>query len=223
MAGSAQRLVRREARVQLSDRPLPRSFFARSSLEVAPDLLGRDVRAVSEAGVVRARLVEVEAYQGSADPGSHAFRGETPRNCVMFGPPGHLYVYFTYGIHWCANVVCGQDGIAEAILLRAAVILQGRDIVASRRPRSTTRDLARGPARLAKALALDGSDNGADIVRGGLQFLPGEPAPATTIRTGPRVGVAGAGALTPWRYWIDGVPEVSTYRPAVVRGPRKQA
>jgi len=200
---------------------LPRSFFARSSLDVAPDLLGRDVRAVSEAGVVRARLVEVEAYLGSDDPGSHAFRGQAPRNTVMFGPPGHLYVYFTYGMHWCANVVCGREGVAEAVLLRAAVILDGRDVALSRRPKSTARDLARGPARLAKALDLDGSDNGADIVCGGLQFLAGQPVSAAEIRTGPRVGVAGAGAPTPWRYWVDGVAEVSAYRAAVVRAPRK--
>jgi DNA-3-methyladenine glycosylase len=166
---------------------------------------------------VCARLVEVEAYLGADDPGSHAFRGQTPRNAVMFGPAGHLYVYFTYGMHWCANVVCGTAGTAEAVLLRAAVVLDGREISTARRPHSTARDLARGPARLTQALGIDGSWNGADIVTGPLRILPGKPPDPVTVRSGPRVGVSGAGGPTPWRFWIDGVPEVSTYRPGVVR------
>ncbi|MDQ1709893.1 MAG: DNA-3-methyladenine glycosylase [Frankiaceae bacterium] len=135
----------------------------------------------------------------------------------MFGPPGHLYVYFTYGMHWCANVVCGRAGTAEAVLLRAAVVLDGRDLVIARRPRSTARDLARGPARLTQALGIDGSWNGADLVSGPLRILPGGQAEPAAIRSGPRVGVSGAGGPTPWRFWVDGVAEVSAYRPGVVR------
>lgn len=210
---------RRRDGLELSRRPLPRSFFVRSSLQVAPDLLGRDLLCTSEAGVVRARIVEVEAYLGAQDPGSHAFRGQTRRNAVMFGPAGHLYVYFTYGMHWCANIVCGDEGVAEAVLLRAALVMDGRELAAARRPRSSERDLARGPARLAQALGIDGSADGADIVRGPVRLLAGEPVDPAMIRTGPRVGVSGEGAGTPWRYWIDGVPEVSAYR-AAVRRPR---
>lgn len=161
--------------------------------------------------------MEVEAYLGAEDPGSHAFRGRTQRNAVMFGPPGHLYVYFTYGMHWCANVVCGVDGVAEAVLLRAAAVVDGGDLAAARRPTSTARDLARGPARLTKALGIDGQWNGSDIVAGKLRLFAGHPPAAPEIVSGPRVGVAGAGAETPWRYWISGAPEVSVYRPAVRR------
>ncbi|MEO6712837.1 MAG: DNA-3-methyladenine glycosylase [Mycobacteriales bacterium] len=204
------------AGTRLSNRPLPRRFYQRSSLDVARDLLGRDVVCESAEGVVRARLVEVEAYQGADDPGSHAFRGQTPRNATMFGPAGHLYVYFTYGMHWCANIVCGAVGVAEAVLLRAAVVTDGRDIAGSRRPASTARDLARGPARLTKAFGIDGSWDGTDIVRGSFRVLA-TPSIGGTVRTGPRVGVSGPGGPTPWRYWLDGVPEVSSYRPGVVR------
>lgn len=173
--------------------------------------------------MVRARLVEVEAYLGSEDPGSHAFRGRTRRNETMFGPPGHLYVYFSYGMHWCMNVVCGAEGVAEAVLLRAAVILDGADLAAARRRGGSARDLARGPARLAQALGVDGSWDGTDLCSGALrsetelQLLAGLPAAGGEVRSGPRVGVAGAGAVAPWRFWIDGVPEVSAYRAALRR------
>ena len=206
---------RRDRRLKGS--PLPRGFYARSAIEVAPDLLGRDVVAASQAGIVRVRLVEVEAYLGSEDPGSHAFRGLTRRNATMFGPPGRLYVYFTYGMHWCMNVVCGPVGVPTAVLLRAAVVLDGAEIVAGRRPRSAQRDLARGPARLAQALGIDGSWDGTDVVRGQLRLRSGQPPAAAEIRSGPRVGVAGAGGVAPWRFWVDGVAEVSTYRPAARR------
>jgi DNA-3-methyladenine glycosylase len=203
----------------LTGTPLPRSFYARSALEVAPDLLGRDLVATGANGLVRARLIEVEAYLGAEDPGSHAFRGQTRRNATMFGPPGHLYVYFTYGMHWCMNVVCAGEGVAEAVLLRAAVVLDGVDIALSRRPKSTRRDLARGPARLTQALGVDGTWDGSDLVTGPLVVVAGDPAATGDVVSGPRVGVAGAGALSPWRFWLDGVREVSTYRPAVRRKP----
>ena len=171
--------------------------------EVAPTLLG----AVLRAGDVAVRLTEVEGYAGESDPGSHAFRGRTPRTEVMFGPAGRAYVYFTYGMHWCLNVVTGPDGV---------------DVAAARRPRSSVRDLARGPARLTKALGIDGSHGGVDLLDPGSPLtLTLGPAPdPAAVRTGPRVGVAGEGAVTEWRYWLDGEPTVSLYRPAVPRRRR---
>ena len=182
-------------------------------LEVAPRLLG----ATFTHGGVTVRLTEVEAYDGPDDPGSHAFNGRTDRNAVMFGPPGHLYVYFTYGMHFCCNVVVGPEGTASAVLLRAGEVVEGVDVARRRRPRSTDRDLARGPARLCQALAIDRAHDGASLTTGPLTLTPGEPP--TTPRTGPRVGLRLA-ADRPWRFWVDGEPTVSTYRPAVPRRPR---
>lgn len=198
---------------------LARSFFAEDVLDVAPALLGCTV---SHAGVT-IRLTEVEAYAGMADPGSHAFRGPTPRTEVMFGPAGHLYVYFTYGMHWCANIVCGSAGEASAVLLRAGEVVNGQEVAAVRRAGIARRDWARGPARLATTLALVGEHSGVDVCdpAGPVTFGPRpEPVAARQIRTGPRVGVAGAGgdaAAYPWRFWIDGEPSVSAYRPAKPR------
>lgn len=197
---------------------LPRSFFDRPVLEVAPDLLGR----IIAHGGVRVRLTEVEAYDGEADPGSHAFRGQTPRNAVMFGPPGHVYVYFTYGMHWCVNLVCGPVGHASAVLLRAGEVVAGEEAAAARRPTARTpRELARGPARLTAALGLTGAHNGLDACdrAGPLRVLPGRPVLASLVRVGPRTGVGGAGAGRPWRYWVDGEATVSVYRP---HAPRKR-
>jgi DNA-3-methyladenine glycosylase len=202
--------------------PLPRGFFARDVLDVAPDLLGREVASTAGGRLVRLRLVEVEAYAGDIDPASHAFRGRTPRNAVMFGPAGHAYVYFTYGMHYCVNVVTGQPGRASAVLLRAGVVVAGEDVVRERRPRSSERDLVRGPARLTQALGIDRSWDGTDLCApgSGLQLLPGEPVPPDRIATGPRVGVAGDGAVAPWRFWVRDCPAVSVYRPAVARRRR---
>lgn len=201
---------------------LPRRFFARSPLEVAPDLLGATVRH----GGVTLRLTEVEAYAGFGDPGSHAFRGRTPRTAVMFGPPGHLYVYFTYGMHWCANVVCGPQGQAAAVLLRGGAVTEGSHAALARRPGASLRDLARGPARLARTLGLDGAHNGLDVCSRTSTLRigdPHEPVDPALIRTGPRVGVSGPGGdgtAYPWRFWIDGEPTVSPYRAGVARtGP----
>ncbi|USQ75017.1 DNA-3-methyladenine glycosylase [Ornithinimicrobium cryptoxanthini] len=196
-------------------------FLARPALEVAPDLLGT----VIEHDGVAVRLTEVEAYAGEQDPGSHAFRGRTRRNEVMFGPAGYLYVYFTYGMHTCANVVCGTDGTAQAVLLRAGELISGEEAARSRRTSARTgrvpavRDLARGPARLAQALGLTLDDYGADLLGPGtVRLLPGEERiDPGVIRTGPRVGVRGPGGdgtAYPWRFWIDGEPSVSDYRPA---------
>lgn len=200
---------------------IDRAFLARPGLEVAPDLLGSVLRHTTPEGTVAVRLTEVEAYQGADDPGSHAFRGRTPRNDVMFGPAGHLYVYFTYGMHFCANVVCDVDGTATAVLLRAGEVIEGAALAASRRLSArTAREYARGPARLTSALGLGRPDNGVDLCAPGspTQLLPGPPVAVDRVRTGPRVGVSGAGGdgvAFPWRFWLDGEPTVSPYRPHV--------
>jgi DNA-3-methyladenine glycosylase len=187
-------------------------------LAVARDLLGAVVVRRSPEGTVAVRLTEVEAYAGESDPGSHAYRGRTNRTSVMFGPPGHVYVYFTYGMHWCMNLVCERDGIASAVLLRAGSVVRGHDLARSRRGAVPDRDLARGPARLTRALGVTGELNGTDVVRGKtLHVLSGEPVADAAVETGARTGVAGAGAQHPWRFHIVGEPSVSPYRPAVPR------
>jgi len=185
--------------------------------QVAPSLLG----ALLVHGDVVLRLTEVEAYSGEADPGSHAFRGRTPRTEVMFGPAGVAYVYFSYGMHWCMNVVTGPDGTAAAVLLRAGEVVAGLDTARSRRPGAKDRDLARGPARLTKALGVDGALGGTELLgpSSPLRLEPGEVVDPVRVRVGPRVGVSGLGAPTPWRFWLAGEPTVSVYRPAV---PRRQ-
>ena len=210
---------------QSQDR-LTRTFFARPVLDVAPEILGCHI---SHAGVT-VRLTEVEAYDGSNDSGSHAFRGLTPRTQVMFGEPGGLYVYFTYGMHWCANLVCGSVGSASAVLLRAGEVIDGLDVARSRRPGVSDRDLARGPARLALALALGRDQNGMDtcaadspfVVRTGTRDAS-SASKGAGVRTGPRVGVSGPGgdaAVYPWRFWLEGEATVSAYRAGTVRPPK---
>ena len=180
-------------------------------LDVAPRLLG----AVLRHGDVACRITEVEAYDGAGDPGSHAFRGRTARNAVMFGPAGRLYVYFTYGMHYCCNVVCGPDASASAVLLRAGEVVDGLDEARSRRTPVKDRDLARGPANLCQALAIGADQNGHDLTAPPLTLtLPDETA--TAVRTGPRVGLRLA-ADRPWRFWLPDEPSVSAYRPAVTR------
>lgn len=192
---------------------MPRStdltaLLAGPVLEVAPQLLGATLRH----GDVALRLTEVEAYDGARDPGSHAYRGRTARNAVMFGPPGHLYVYFTYGMHFCCNVVCGPDGTASAVLLRAGEVVDGLDHARSRRPTARAdRELARGPANLCQALAIGAAENGRDLSHPPLTLTPAD-APAE-VRTGPRVGLRQA-ADRPWRFWLPGEASVSSYRPA---------
>ena len=187
------------------------------STEVAPRLLG----ALLHGRGVTVRLTEVEAYLGEIDPGSHAFRGETRRNAVMFGPAGHLYAYFTYGMHVCANVVVGEEGVATAVLLRAGEVVGGIDVARQRRLTSKRdADLASGPARLCVALGIELADNGANLGHGPIRLDAGHTAvPPSRIRTGPRVGVAGPGGSDdyPWRFWIDGDPTVSTYRASAPR------
>jgi len=252
------------------DARLRSDFFDRPVLDVAPQLLGCTV---SHAGVT-VRLTEVEAYDGADDPGSHAFRGRSPRVEVMFGPPGGLYVYFTYGMHYCMNLVCGPEGTASAVLLRAGQVVEGLDTARSRRGSVTDRDLARGPARLTRALGVGRAQNGVRTTDPGSPVVvrpPGRGAAdgsrataegwraadgqrtadgrrtaegrraaegwRTTegrlaadgwaapggVGTGGRVGVSGPGGdgtAYPWRFFLEGEPTVSAYRPAKPRARR---
>jgi DNA-3-methyladenine glycosylase len=212
---------------------LPRAFYDRPAQQVARDLLGCVLAHETADGLVAVELTEVEAYGGETDPASHAYRGRTSRNAVMFGPPGHAYVYFTYGMHYCMNVVCGPPGVAQAVLLRAGRIVAGENLARARRaagPRRplADRDLARGPARLCQALAIGRDQDGTDLCAPASPLRLRAPSPVRSpgagagpggqrqaspvIAAGPRVGVR-LGADTPWRFWITDDPTVSPYRP----------
>jgi DNA-3-methyladenine glycosylase len=191
---------------------LTRGFYDRDPRELAPDLLNK-VLVSTEHGVrVSARIVEVEAYCGSGDPASHAYRGRTDRNAVMFGRPGRLYVYFVYGMHWCANVVAGAPPHdAGAVLLRAATPLTGLDEMRARRPAARRdRDLCAGPARLASAFALDRAHDGLDLLRGPVGIHDDGTDPPARPGRSPRIGLrAGRGDRDRWRWYVRGVPDVS--------------
>jgi DNA-3-methyladenine glycosylase len=209
---------------------LPREMFAGSAVEVAPALLGCVIEHETPEGLVAVALTEVEAYHGQADPASHAYRGRTARNAVMFGPPGHAYVYFTYGMHFCVNLVCLPEGTASAVLLRAGRVIEGGDLARARRAAAGPhgRDLARGPARLCQALAISRAQDGADAcdpaspLRVRWPAQAGEvPLAGAAISRGPRVGISAAADL-PWRFWITGDPTVSVYRPYTPRRARQK-
>ncbi len=214
-----------------------RSFFDHPVLDVAPALLGYVIEHETSEGLVAAAITEVEAYAGAVDAASHAYRGSTRRNEVMFGPPGHAYVYFTYGMHFCVNLVCLGEGTAGAVLLRAGRVICGAAIARARRARTQAgaagagpgdaetartqawaRDLARGPARLCQALGVDRALNGADVCdpASPLRVRRGEMVSPRVIRSGPRTGVREA-ADVPWRFWVAGEPTVSPYRAYVRR------
>jgi DNA-3-methyladenine glycosylase len=197
---------------------LPRSFFARPSTVVAPELLGRIlVRILPDGTRLAARLVEVEAY-GPKDPASHAYRGPTPRNLVMFGPPGCLYVYFTYGMHFCSNVVTGRDGEGSAVLLRAAEPIEGLDVMTANRGVDVLKRLCGGPGNLTQALGIGRPENGADLVRDrSLHLRAGEPLPPRRIGRSTRVGV-NVGIEPRWRFFERGSAYVSPGRPTPVPG-----
>ncbi len=188
-----------------------RARLRRRAVEVAPELIGWRLRSLTPEGAVTVLLTEVEAYEGGDDPASHAWRGRTPRNSVMFGPAGHLYCYFSYGMHWCANVTCAPDGVASAVLLRGGEVVEGIELARTRRGLLVPdRELARGPARLTRALGIDGSCNGADLVAARrLSLLPGSVEGGRSC--GPRVGIRAA-SDRPWRFWATGHPTVSAYR-----------
>ncbi|MFW3173054.1 DNA-3-methyladenine glycosylase [Geodermatophilus sp. CPCC 206100] len=187
---------------------------------VAPTLLGCWLVTDRPEGRVALRLTEVEAYAGNGtDPAAHSHRGPTPRAEIMFGPPGRLYVYFSYGVHWCANVVVGREGEGSAVLLRAGDVVAGDELARARRPAArTARDLAGGPARLTQALAIGPGDKAADLLSADSAVrLHRGPAPAA-VSAGPRVGISVATEL-PWRFWETGAASVSPFRAG---GPRRR-
>jgi DNA-3-methyladenine glycosylase len=188
-------------------RALTKKFFDRDALAVAPDLLNK----VLVGNRVSARLVEVEAYRADEDPGSHAFRGRTPRNASMFAAPGTLYVYFSYGNHWCMNAVCGPGESAHAVLLRAAAPLDGLDLMRERRVKAARdRDLAAGPGRLGQAFGADRSLDGSSLLRGPLQIVDDSTRPPDTPGVSTRIGLAaGNGDDLPYRFYVVGDPHVS--------------
>jgi DNA-3-methyladenine glycosylase len=207
-----------------------RAILSGDPRDVAPLLLGAVLSHRTPEGTVSVRLSEVEAYlgpRGSAqpDPGSHTFGGPTARNAPMFGPAGHLYVYFTYGMHYCANIVCGPDGVASALLLRAGEVVAGQALARSRRPASKSlTDLASGPARLASAMGLTTADSGRDALAEPFDLeLPVTPAAPSGVASGLRVGVSGDGGSAdyPWRFWLSGDPTVSRYKPGRSRAVEK--
>lgn len=201
-------------------RLVTRDELAVDPVDAARRLLGCVLESDTPQGLVQVRLAEVEAYRGGDDPASHCYRGRTPRNEVMFGPAGHLYVYFVYGMHFCANVVSLTDGVPGAVLLRAGEVISGLDVAKARRPAARSEaELAKGPARLTGVLGLTRDHNGIDLTApdSPVRLLAGEPVSEDRIRAGPRVGVAVAVDVL-WRFWLDGSPVVSGYR----RGGKKR-
>ena len=186
-----------------------RSWFDRPALEVAPALLGMELIHETPDGRIAGRLVEVEAYQGPEDLAAHSSRGRTPRNAVMFGAPGHLYVYLIYGLHLCANVVCGPGAKPEAVLLRAAEITSGLELARRLRGDVPERRLAAGPGNLGAAFALARGLDGADLLAGPIRLAHGKPP--TRIERSPRIGVdyAGEWAARPMRFSIADDPHRS--------------
>lgn len=187
--------------------------LAHPAEEVAPKLLGAILTHETPEGTVSISITETEAYSGTADQASHAYRGRTPRNAVMFGPAGHLYVYRSHGLHWCANIVTGTAGIASAVLIRAGRILEGEDLARTRRgAKVESPRLARGPGNFCQALGITAEHNGTDLLAGApVTLTGGDPVPAALIRVGPRVGVSKAHN---WqhRFYLAGDPTVSAYR-----------
>jgi DNA-3-methyladenine glycosylase len=192
---------------------LPAEFYLRDPRQVAVDLLNKVlIHDDPDYGRIAGRIVEAEAYLGAGvDPGSHAFRGPGKKNATMFGPTGHLYVYFTYGMHWCSNVVCNPAGGGGAVLMRALHPLEGLDVIWSRRPKARReRDLCSGPARLTQALGLTGALDGTDLAKGPVLLLDDGTPPPKKPGNSVRIGLSpGKGDESPWRWWVPGDPNVS--------------
>ncbi|WP_235999508.1 DNA-3-methyladenine glycosylase [Qaidamihabitans albus] len=204
-----------------AERIMAREELAIDPVALARRLLGCVLESRGDEGTVRVRLAEVEAYRGLDDPASHCYRGRTARNDVMWGPAGHLYVYFVYGMHFCANVVGLTDGQPGAVLVRAGEVVEGSELARRRRPTARGNGaVAKGPAVLTSVLGLDRAHNGSDLTdpASPVRLFAGPQVPEDRVRAGPRVGVAAARDI-PWRFWIDGSPAVSTYR----RGGRVRA
>jgi len=200
--------MRSKATRAAADKPLLRAFYRRDPREVAPELLNKVLAAADGR---RARIVETEAYCGALDAAAHTYRGKTARNAVMFGQPGLLYVYFTYGMHWCCNAVCGEEGEGVAVLLRAAEPLAGLDLMRVARPAAKRdRDLCSGPARLCQAFGIDRKQDGMDLVTGagGLSIVDDGVAPPVDPVVAARIGIRHA-AEEPWRWYVRGNPNVS--------------
>ncbi|TFD26019.1 DNA-3-methyladenine glycosylase [Cryobacterium lyxosi] len=204
-----------------------RGFFSREVLLVAPEILGCILQHTDDDGTVAIRITEVEAYAGERDPGAHSYRGETNRNRTMFGPAGHLYCYFTYGMHHALNVVAGQPGQPYGCLIRAGDVIEGSDIARIRReskPRKVPlldKSLARGPGCVAQSFGATLVNDGDDLFGGQWKFFIPDDGVILTHQTGPRVGVSGPGGDAtnfPWRYWLADASSVSTYKPAKYRG-----
>jgi len=198
-------------RANARGRTLARAFYDRDALELAPDLLNKLLVRTDDGPRLAARIVEVEAYRGADDPGSQAYRRRTPRNATMFGPPGHLYVYFSYGNHWCMNVVGGPGEQPHAVLLRAAAPLAGVDTMRDRRAAARRdRDLCAGPGRLGQAFGVDRSHDGLDLVRGEMRIVDDGVAPPTKPGVSARIGLAaGKGEALPYRFYVAGDDNVS--------------
>lgn len=203
-------------------RRLARSSLTGDAVLLAPSFLGRVIVSDTPEGRVAVRLTEVEAYRGDDDPASHAYRGLTRRNAIMFDEPGHLYTYFVYGMHWCANIVTGNVGQPAAVLLRAGDVILGHELAASRRSERTRPEhLGRGPAGLASVLGLARDQNGADLCDpdSAISIRSGTLAAEEVVTCGPRVGV-NVGVDLPWRFWVAGAPSVSAFRSGTRRRQR---
>ena len=198
-------------------RRLSRRFFERYTPDVARDLVGCRLVRVLDGQRLSGMIVETEAYRGARDPASHAYRGRTPRNEVMFGPAGHAYVYFTMGMHYCLNATTEPEGTPAAVLLRAVEPLEGIGAMAANRGVSDPRRLAAGPGNLTKALAVDGAMNGEDVVKSARLFFE-ELTSAGTVRASARVGVS-AGQTSRWRFYAEGSPFVSRGKPSLPQNP----
>jgi len=185
---------------------LPRSFYARDALVVAQELLGHYLVHFSPEGVAAGKIVETEAYL-QEDPACHASRGMTERNRVMFGPPGHAYIYFIYGMYHCFNVVTGREGVGEAVLIRSLEPVQGVPLMQARRGREKLTELCGGPGRLVQALGLRKEQNGQDLTKGDLVICRREEENFTVVTT-TRVGIR-EGADLPLRYYVAGSPFIS--------------
>ena len=192
-------------------RPLPRAFYDRDAHDVAPELLNKVLARTGDGPRLAARIVEVEAYRGAEDPGSHAYRRQTPRNAVMFGPPGHLYVYFSYGNHWCMNAVCGPGEQPHAVLLRAAAPLAGIERMRERRGAiRRDRDLCSGPGKLGQAFGVDRAFNGTDLVRGRIRIVDDGVAPPARPGVSRRIGLGvDKGEELLFRFFVPGNENVS--------------
>lgn len=201
----------------MTGRPPPRTFYLQPTLRIARALLGKVLVHDTADGLTAGRIVEVEAYRGPADRAAHSAGGHrSARNEVMYGPPGHAYVYFIYGMHHCVNVVCQAAGRPEAVLVRALEPLAGEALMRRRRglPDAPTWRLCRGPGALCQAMGITRAENGTDLVRGRLRVLDALALPGARVVRTPRIGVAYAGshAALPWRFVVRGSPAVSARR-----------